>query len=68
MALDLVDPFIYLTESPVVPVQSLLNPIKPLIQTMDKPVKAFIKILKEFLIHTASAAKSNSKPLCLSCQ
>jgi hypothetical protein len=36
---------VYRLESPVVPVQSLLNPAKPLIQ-----------VLNQFLIHTASAS------------
>jgi len=57
VALDLFEAFIYFIKSPIVPVQSLLNPAKPL-----------VKVLNKFLIHAASVVKLNGKPFSLACQ
>jgi hypothetical protein len=56
VALDLFDPFIHVIESPVVPVQSLFNPAKPLVKVSSEPVESLVKVLNKLLIHTASAA------------
>jgi hypothetical protein len=68
VALALFDPVIYLIEAAVNPFESPVDLLEPLIQPMNKPMKAFIEALNKFLIHTASAVKWNSKPCSLSCQ
>lgn len=56
VALDLFDPFIDCIELAVYLVESPVNPVEPLIQPTNKPMKTFIQVLNKLLIHTASAA------------
>ena len=71
VAFNLFDPFIYFIEPAVYTLESPVDLLEPLVvpvKLLLNPAKPLIKILNEFLVHTASAATLNSKPSRLSCQ
>ena len=56
MSLHFIKALINRFESPVYLHESLVNLLESAIQAACEPIKSFIKILNQFLIHAASAA------------